>query len=97
MSGQLGIDPANGKLVAGGVKHQAERALENISNILASQGLSGSDVIKTLVFLTDMEDFKAFNEVYAKFFGEAPPARSCVAVAALPMNAAVEIEAIAYK
>ena len=97
MSGQLGIDPANGKLVAGGVKHQAERALENISNILASKGLSGSDVIKTLVFLTDMEDFKAFNEVYAKFFGEAPPARSCVAVAALPMNAAVEIEAIAYK
>jgi 2-iminobutanoate/2-iminopropanoate deaminase len=97
MSGQLGIDPANGKLADGGVKPQAERALENISNILASQGLSGANVVKTLVFLTDMENFKTFNEVYAKFFSEAPPARSCVAAAALPMGAAVEIEAIAHK
>jgi 2-iminobutanoate/2-iminopropanoate deaminase len=97
MSGQLGIDPANGTLVGGGVKPQAERAIENISRILESQGLSRANVVKTLVFLTDMNNFKAFNEVYAKFFGEAPPARSCVAAAALPMGADVEIEAIAHK
>jgi 2-iminobutanoate/2-iminopropanoate deaminase len=96
-SGQLGIDPTKGTLAGPGIQAQAEQSLANIEAILASQGLDASDVVKTLVFLTDMGDFKTFNEIYGKTFKENPPARSCVAVPALPLCGVVEIEVTAQK
>lgn len=96
-SGQLGIDPATGALAGPDIASQAERSLRNIEAVLESQGLTLANVVKTLVFLADMGDFKAFNEVYGKFFSEEPPARSCVAAAALPLGGVVEIEVIAHK
>jgi 2-iminobutanoate/2-iminopropanoate deaminase len=96
-SGQLGIDPATGTLAGSDAASQAERSLLNVKAVLESQGLNMANVIKVLVFLTDISDFKAVNEVYAKFFNESPPARSCVAVAALPLGGAVEIEVIAHR
>jgi 2-iminobutanoate/2-iminopropanoate deaminase len=96
-SGQLGLDPATGALSGPDAASQTHRALENINAVLESQGLSAANVVKTLIFLTDIENFKAVNEVYAKYFPEAPPARSCVAVSALPLGGAVEIEVIAHK
>jgi 2-iminobutanoate/2-iminopropanoate deaminase len=95
-SGQLGIDPATG-VIAGGVASQTERAMENIKLLLSSQGLELTDVVKSMVFLADMGSFKAFNEVYGKYFPSEPPARSCVAAAALPAGALVEIEVVAHK
>jgi 2-iminobutanoate/2-iminopropanoate deaminase len=95
-SGQLGIDPATG-VMAGDVTSQTERAMENIKILLSSQGLELTDVVKSLVFLADMGSFKAFNEVYGKYFPSEPPARSCVGVAALPAGALVEIEVVAHK
>ncbi len=94
-SGQLGLDPAKGALVEGGVAAQSEQALKNVKALLESQGLTTKK--KSLVFLTDMANFKAFNEVYGKVFDIEPPARSCVAVSALPLGALVEIEVIARK
>jgi 2-iminobutanoate/2-iminopropanoate deaminase len=94
-AGQIGLDPATGKLVDGGVQPQAERALRNLEGVLGAAGLSLADVVKTTCFLADIADFQAFNEVYARFFTEAPPARSTFAVAALPGGARIEIEAIA--
>lgn len=94
-SGQVPLDPASGALVAGGVEDQTERALENLVAVLGAAGLSLADVVKTTVFLVSMDDFAAMNEVYARYFTEDPPARSTVAVAALPKGARVEIEAIA--
>jgi 2-iminobutanoate/2-iminopropanoate deaminase len=96
-SGQLGIDPANGRLVGTDVSSQAQQALKNIGAILESQGLSTANVVKTLVFLVDMEDFKSFNETYARVFKEDPPARSCIAVSALPLGGIVEIEVVAHR
>ena len=96
-SGQLGIDPATGALAGSDVAAQAEQALKNVKAILESQGLTVANVVKTLVFLTDMADFKLFNEVYGKVFAADAPARSCVAVAALPLGGVVEIEVIATK
>ena len=96
-SGQLGLDPAAGVLVGEGIAAQTERALQNLGNVLAAAGLGHADVVKTTCFLVDMADFAAFNEVYARFFPEPPPARSTVAVAALPRAARVEIEAIAAR
>jgi 2-iminobutanoate/2-iminopropanoate deaminase len=96
-SGQLGIDPATGVLAGPDAVSQAEQALLNVKSILESQGLAESDVVKTLVFLTDMGNFKAVNEVYGRYFKDAPPARSCVAVAALPLCGAVESEVIAHR
>ena len=93
-SGQLGIDPATGEL-ADGVEAQAKQALENVKAILAEAGLEMSSIIKTLVFIKDMNDFGKVNAIYADFFGPDYPARSCVQVARLPMDALVEIEAIA--
>jgi 2-iminobutanoate/2-iminopropanoate deaminase len=93
-AGQVAIDPATGQLVAGDVVVQAERALANLSAILAAAGASWNDVVKTTVFLRDMNDFPRMNEVYARALGDARPARSTVAVAGLPRNALVEIEAI---
>ncbi|MDR1019592.1 MAG: RidA family protein [Synergistaceae bacterium] len=96
-SGQLGLDPATGALAGPDTASQAERSLLNVKAILESQGLDMSDVVKSLIFLTDMSDFKTVNEVYAKFFSSSPPARSCVAVKALPLGGSVEIEAIAHR
>jgi len=97
-SGQVALDPATGQLVAGGIAEQTTRALENIKAVLTAAGLDMSHVIKTTVFLKNMSDFAAMNEIYAKYLapdGTVPPARSTVAVAALPKDALVEIEIIA--
>lgn len=94
-AGQLGMDAETGKLVEGGIQAQTEKALQNLSAILTAAGASLSKVIKTTVFLQDISDFSAMNEIYARFFSENPPARSAVEVAALPKGGLVEIEAIA--
>jgi 2-iminobutanoate/2-iminopropanoate deaminase len=94
-AGQTPIDPAVGKLIDGDVPAQTRRVLHNLSAILETASTSLSRVVKTTVFLTDMANFKAMNEVYAEFFPEHPPARSTVAVAGLPLGAQVEIECIA--
>ena len=96
-SGQLGIDPATGNFVAGAIKEQTAQAFKNVKAILAEAGLDISDVVKTTVFLADMGDFGAMNEVYASQFEGAFPARSAVAVKTLPKNGLVEIEVIAVK
>ena len=95
-SGQLGIDPATGLFVEGSVKEQTAQAFKNVHAILAEAGYSINDVVKTTVFLADMGDFAAFNEVYARYF-TSKPARSCVAVRELPKGVLCEIEAIAVK
>ncbi len=97
-SGQVALDPATGQLVTGGIAEQTTRALENIKAVLTAAGLDMTHVIKTTVFLKNMSDFAAMNEIYAKYLapdGAVPPARSTVAVAALPKDALVEIEIIA--
>jgi 2-iminobutanoate/2-iminopropanoate deaminase len=94
-AGQVALDPATGELVTGGITEQTTRALENLRAILAASGTSLSQVVKTTVFLVDMADFGAMNEVYARAFGNHRPARSTVAVAALPKGARVEIEVVA--
>ncbi len=94
-SGQTPIVPATGELVEGCVGCQTRQALANLSAVLEADGLTLSDVVKTTVFLTDMADFAKMNEVYAEHFSAPFPARSTVAVAGLPVNARVEIEAIA--
>jgi len=94
-AGQIGSDPATGELVAGGVREQAEQALKNLSAVLEAAGSDPDHVVKTTVFLADINDFAAMNEVYARHFKTAPPARSTVQAARLPRGALVEIEAIA--
>ncbi len=94
-SGQLGLDPFSGSLVAGGVEGETRQALTNLSAILTSAGADLSSVLKTTVFLRDISDFTAMNTIYKEFFKDKPPARSAVQVAALPKGAAVEIEAVA--
>ncbi len=94
-SGQIPIDPATGQFVAGGVAEQTEQVLKNLTAVFAAAGLGLDQVVKTTVFLADMEDFTAMNEVYGRFFSEAPPARATVQAARLPRDARVEIEAIA--
>ena len=96
-SGQIAIDPATGKLIDGDVAAQTRRVLQNLGAILEAAGTSLAKVVKTTVFLTDMANFKAMNEVYAEFFPEHPPARSTIAVAGLPLGAQVEIECIALE
>lgn len=93
-SGQIPLDPITGELISD-IKKATERSLENVKAILEEAGTSMDKVVKTVVFLKDMNDFAAMNEVYAKYFTENPPARSCVEVSKLPKNAVVEIEAIA--
>jgi len=95
-SGQIPIDPATGNVVPGDIKAQAVRVLENIKLILEDQNLSLANVVKTTVFMTNLADFAAMNEVYAKYFTADCPARSTVQVAALPKGASVEIEIIAH-
>jgi 2-iminobutanoate/2-iminopropanoate deaminase len=96
-SGQVGLDPATGNLVEGGLEAQAERVLRNLSAVLDAAGCSFADVVKTTCFLADINDFAAFNAVYARLMVDPPPARSTFAVAALPKGALVEIEAIAVR
>jgi 2-iminobutanoate/2-iminopropanoate deaminase len=94
-AGQVALDPAKGELVPGGIAEQTTRVLENLRAILIAAGADFSQVVKTTVFLVDMADFSAMNEVYASVFGNHRPARSTVAVATLPRGARVEIEVIA--
>ncbi|HEX3465246.1 MAG TPA: Rid family detoxifying hydrolase [Candidatus Elarobacter sp.] len=97
-SGQIGLDPSSGELVTGGVEPQTRQVMANLAAVLAAAGLTFADVVKTTIFLVDMNDFAAVNAVYGESFEDAPkPARSTVAVAALPRGARVEIEAIALR
>jgi 2-iminobutanoate/2-iminopropanoate deaminase len=94
-AGQVALDPSTGQLVPGGIAEQTSRALDNLRAVLRAAGSDVSQVVKTTVFLVDMADFTAMNEVYGRVFGDHRPARSTVAVAALPRGALVEIEVIA--
>lgn len=94
LSGMLGVDPAIGKLAEGGVEAQAHQAMRNMITVLGEMNLSGSAILKTIVFLADLNDFAKVNAIYAEYFGPDYPARSCVQVSRLPMDALVEIEAI---
>ena len=96
-SGQIPLDPATGNFVEGGVAEQTRQSLLNVQAILAAAGLTLENVVKTTVFLKDMNDFAVMNEVYATFFPSNPPARSAVQVGKLPRDAMVEIEAIAVR
>lgn len=96
-SGQLGLDPASGAIVEGGVEAEAERSLANLAAVLAAAGLTWADVVKTTIFLADIADFAAVNAIYGRFMPDPPPARSTVQVAALPKGGLVEIEAIARR
>lgn len=96
-SGQLPVDPATGAFAEGGIVGQTRQSLKNVQAVLAQAGLTMENVVKTTVFLKDMNDFAAMNEVYATFFPNDPPARSAVEVARLPKDAMVEIEAIAVR
>jgi 2-iminobutanoate/2-iminopropanoate deaminase len=95
LSGQTPLDPATGELVDGSIEEQTARALENLAAVLRAAGAGFEQVVKTTVFLADMADFKRMNEVYARAFGQAPPARSTIQAAGLPRGARVEIEAVA--
>lgn len=94
-AGQVGVDPSSGRLVEGGAAAEAERALRNLEGVLDAAGATMADVVKTTIFLADIADFGAVNEVYVRFFPDPAPARSTFAVAALPRGALVEIEAVA--
>jgi 2-iminobutanoate/2-iminopropanoate deaminase len=94
-SGQLGLDPASGNLVAGGVAEQTEQALRNLAAVLRGAGLTLDDVVKTTVYLADMAEFGTMNGVYGRHFPASPPARTTIAAAGLPKEARVEIEAVA--
>ncbi len=94
-AGQVGLDPSTGELVAGGVAAETRQVLRNLQAILEAGGSSLASVVKTTVFLTNMDDFSIMNQVYGEFFPQDPPARSTVQVSRLPKGAAVEIEAVA--
>ena len=94
-SGQIPLDPATGEMVSGGISSQAERVMDNIAAVLSAAGVGFNDVIKTTIYLVDMVDFSAVNEVYGSYFPEHKPARSTVAVKALPRGALLEVEVIA--
>lgn len=96
-SGQIALIPESGELVQGGVKEEAEQVMKNIEAVLKTADLKFSNIVKTTIFLRDMNDFAAVNEVYGKFFTSEPPARSTVAVAGLPKGVKVEIEVIAAR
>ena len=96
-SGMIPIDPSTGELVTGSVEAQTEQAISNLEALLAASGSSIEKAVKTVVFISNMDDFGKINEVYAKHFKEPYPARSCVQVARLPKDVAIEIEAVAVK
>jgi len=95
LSGQLGFDPATGKMVPGGIVEQTTRVLENMKAVLEASGSSLAKVLRVGVYLADMNDFAAMNEIYSKYMGDAKPARSAIAVRALPAGALVEMDAVA--
>jgi 2-iminobutanoate/2-iminopropanoate deaminase len=97
VAGQLGVAPGASGMVGDGITEQTEQVMENLAAILEASGSGLANLVKTTVFLTDLGDFAAMNEVYARHVGERPPARSTVQVAALPSGARVEIEAIAHR
>ena len=94
-AGQIGLDPATGKLVEGGVEAQAQQVMKNLQNVLAAAGSSFDKVVKTTIFVADMGDFATVNGIYGSYFPANPPARSTVQAAALPLGALIEIECIA--
>lgn len=95
VSGQLAIDPSNGELILGDIRKETRQALNNLKQILLAAGSELNRVIKTTLYISDMDDFGSINEVYADFFDQDPPARACVQVARLPKDANVEVEAVA--
>ncbi|QSQ08754.1 2-iminobutanoate/2-iminopropanoate deaminase [Koleobacter methoxysyntrophicus] len=95
VSGQIPINPETGELVTGDIKVQTHQVLKNVKAILEEAGLTMDDVVKATVFISDMDQFAAVNEVYAKYFGDVPPARACVEVARIPKDVGVEVEVIA--
>jgi len=95
LAGQVGLDPATGKLVEGGIEPQTRRVLANLREVLAAGGCTPADVVKTTIFLADLGDFATVNAIYGEVFSTTPPARSTVQAARLPLGALVEIEAIA--
>ena len=97
LSGQIPLDPETMELVSGDIRVQTARVLENMKAVLEAAGLTPENVVRTTVFLTDLNDFAVLNEVYGEFFGAAPPARSTIQVSALPKGASVEIDAIARR
>ncbi len=97
LSGQIPLDPATGSLVGDDIRAQTAQALANLEAVLRTAGLTREDVVKTTVFMADLAEFEAFNTVYGSFFGNSPPARSTIGVAALPAGAKVEIEAVAWR
>ncbi|MBI1797579.1 MAG: RidA family protein [Candidatus Eisenbacteria bacterium] len=94
-SGQIGLDPGTGEIVAGGVREQTAQVMKNLTAVLAGAGFTLADVVKTTVYLADMQDFQAMNEIYGRHFTEAPPARTTIAAAGLPKGARVEIDVVA--
>jgi 2-iminobutanoate/2-iminopropanoate deaminase len=94
-SGQIGLDPSSGKLVAGGIVEQSEQVLSNLAAVLSGAGLTLADAVKATVYLADMADFAAMNKVYATHFPSGPPARTTIAAAGLPLGARVEIDLVA--
>lgn len=96
-SGQIPVDPKTGKITAETIEGQTEQVMKNLKAVLAESELGMDRIVKTTCFLSDIADFAAFNAVYAKYFPENPPARSCVQAAALPMGAKVEVECIAVR
>ena len=96
VSGQLGLDPASGQMVEGGITEQTERVMQNLAGVLEEAGTSLANVVKATIFLADLGDFKGMNEVYGRHMGERPPARSTFQVGALPSGALVEIDVIAH-
>jgi 2-iminobutanoate/2-iminopropanoate deaminase len=96
-SGQIGLDPASGKIVEGGIEAETRRVLENLREVLIAAGLTMAHVVKTTVFVVDLADFATVNRIYGEHFEAPYPARSTVQVAALPRDARVEIEAIAHR
>jgi 2-iminobutanoate/2-iminopropanoate deaminase len=95
ISGQIPLDPQTGEVVEGTIQEQTERVLENLKAIVKEAGGSLRDIVKTTIYIVDMEEFSFVNEIYARYFGESLPARACVEVSCLPKNVKVEIEAIA--
>jgi 2-iminobutanoate/2-iminopropanoate deaminase len=96
LSGQVPIDPATGQMIEGDIGAQTERVMKNLQGLLTAAGSSLERVVKTTIFLADMNDFARVNEIYGSYFSDAPPARSTVAVARLPRDARIEIDMIAY-
>lgn len=96
-AGMLGLDPATGELVDGGVREQARRALESMKAVLAAAGCTMQDVVKATIYVVDLGDYKTVNELWAEYFAERPPARSAVQVSALPRGGLIEFDVVAHR